>query len=97
MQHHDMQHQRGVIRFDFVLGAEVERNRVFPGFERGVELAYRLEELAVGLLRRFGRIQLSVDLRFDARERAHEAEEVDLPLPVRKRDVTNAICRVFLW
>ena len=47
---HDVQYQRGMGSFDFVLWSEVKRDTVLPLFEFSVKFANSVEQSSVGLL-----------------------------------------------
>lgn len=49
VQTYDVQYERGVGGIDGMLGPEVQRNAILPGFQLAVESADGVEQFAVGL------------------------------------------------
>ena len=76
MQGDDMQGERGVRDFDFVLGSKVDGNGIFPSLELLIELANGVEQFSIRLSRRFDRIELLVNLGLYGGKDALSTEEV---------------------
>lgn len=82
MQHDDVQYERPMCCFYFMLRPKIDRNAILPLLELPVKLADGIQEGAIRLFGSCGRVEALVHLALNNRELAQGAKHVELPFPV---------------